>query len=301
MTRSVITFDNIASKPTTRAGYGITDAGSNQQYAVSYLVIGGGGGGVHSPYNDGAGGGAGGYRSNWRENQRDGQMDRQEFQTWSGAYSPPEPELFLTVGTTYTVTIGAGSSGNSYVRGGDTEFGPIFASGGGSAGNHRSRGYDGGSGGGGGGLYSNDTVTGGYSVRGQGYEGGTKSNYPGGGGGGGAGGAGGGGSGDSKNGGGGLASNITGSSVTRAGGGGNHSGSGGAGGGANYGQNGSANYGGGGGGNQNNNASGAGGSGVVILRMPTANYSGTTTGSPNVTTVNNDTVLTFNSSGSYTA
>ena len=301
MTRSVITFDNVASKPTTRAGYGITDASSNQQYAVSYLVIGGGGGGQYSAYNDGAGGGAGGYRSNWRENQRDGQMDRQEFQTWSGAYSPPEPELFLTVGTTYTVTIGAGSSGNSWVRGGDTEFGPIFASGGGSAGNHRSRGYDGGSGGGGGGLYSNDTVTGGYSVRGQGYEGGTKSNYPGGGGGGGAGGAGQGGSGDSKNGGGGLASNITGSSVTRAGGGGNHSGSGGAGGGANYGQNGSANYGGGGGGNQNGNASGAGGSGVVILRMPTANYSGTTTGSPSVSTVNNDTVLIFNSSGSYTA
>jgi hypothetical protein len=29
---------------------------------------------------------------------------------------------------------------------------------------------------------------------------------------------------------------------------------------------------------------GAGGKGVVILRMPTANYSGTTTGSPTVTT-----------------
>jgi len=300
MTRSVITFDNVASKPTTRAGYGITDAsGVIQQYAVSYLVIGGGGGGATSPYSDGAGGGAGGYRSNWRENQRDGQVDRQAFQTWSGAYSPPEPELFLTIGTTYTVTIGAGSS--PYVRGGDTEFGPIFASGGGSGGNHRSAGYDGGSGGGGGGNYSGDTVTGGYSVRGQGYEGGTKTNYPGGGGGGGAGGAGQGGSGDSKNGGGGLASNITGSSVTRAGGGANHSGSGGSGGGGNNGQNGSANYGGGGGGNQSGGAAGSGGSGVVILRMPTANYSGTTTGSPNVSTVNNDTVLTFNSSGSYTA
>jgi hypothetical protein len=31
--------------------------------------------------------------------------------------------------------------------------------------------------------------------------------------------------------------------------------------------------------------SGAGGKGVVILRMPDANYSGTTTGSPTVTTV----------------
>lgn len=300
MTRSVITFDNVASKPTTRAGFGITDAASNaSQYAVSYLVIGGGGQGGTSAYNDGAGGGAGGYRSNWRENQRDGQMDRQQFQTWSGAYSAPEPELFLTVGTTYTVTIGAGSS--DYVRGGDTEFGPIFASGGGPGGNHRSAGYDGGSGGGGGGQYSGDTVTGGYSVRGQGYEGGTKTNYPGGAGGGGAGGAGQGGSGDSKNGGGGLASNITGSSVTRAGGGGNHSGSGGSGGGGNNGQNGSANYGGGGGGNQNGGSRGFGGSGIVILRMPTANYSGTTTGSPNVSTLNNDTILTFTSSGSYTA
>lgn len=299
MTRSVITFDNVASKPTTRAGYGITDAASNAQYAVSYLVIGGGGSGGTSSYNDGSGGGAGGYRSNWRENQRDGQLDQQQFQTWSGAYSPPEPELFLTVGTTYTVTIGAG--GTSYQRAPDTEFGPIFASGGGSGGPHRSAGFDGGSGGGGGGNYSGDTVTGGYSVRGQGYEGGTKTNYPGGAGGGGAGGAGQGGSGDSKNGGGGLASNITGSSVTRAGGGANHSGTGGSGGGGNAGQNGSANYGGGGGGNQNGGARGLGGSGVVILRMPTANYSGTTTGSPNVVTYNNDTIITFTSSGSYTA
>ena len=62
MTRSVITFDNITSKPTTRAGYGITDAAppNAAQYAVSYLVIGGGGQGGTSAYNDGAGGGAGG-------------------------------------------------------------------------------------------------------------------------------------------------------------------------------------------------------------------------------------------------
>jgi hypothetical protein len=47
--------------------------------------------------------------------------------------------------------------------------------------------------------------------------------------------------------------------------------------------------------------SGSGGSGVVILRMATANYSGTTTGSPTVTTSGSDTILTFNASGSYTA
>ena len=61
---------------------------------------------------------------------------------------------------------------------------------------------------------------------------------------------------------------------------------------------------GGGGGGASNRAGdypGAnGGSGVVILRMPTANYSGTSTGSPTVTTSGSDTILTFNSSGSYT-
>jgi hypothetical protein len=40
---------------------------------------------------------------------------------------------------------------------------------------------------------------------------------------------------------------------------------------------------------------------VVILRLPTGQYSGTTTGSPTVTTSGDDTILTFNSSGSYTA
>jgi hypothetical protein len=40
---------------------------------------------------------------------------------------------------------------------------------------------------------------------------------------------------------------------------------------------------------------------VVILRMATANYSGTTTGSPTVTTSGSDTILTFTASGSYSA
>jgi hypothetical protein len=48
-------------------------------------------------------------------------------------------------------------------------------------------------------------------------------------------------------------------------------------------------------------AGGAGGSGVVILSVPTARYTGTTTGSPTVTTSGLNTILTFTSSGSYTA
>jgi hypothetical protein len=65
--------------------------------------------------------------------------------------------------------------------------------------------------------------------------------------------------------------------------------------------NGTANSGGGGGGNDRNANLGLGGSGVVILRMLTAVYSGTTTGSPTVTTDGSYTILQYNSSGSYTA
>ena len=57
----------------------------------------------------------------------------------------------------------------------------------------------------------------------------------------------------------------------------------------------------GGGGGGMSVTGGAGGSGVVILSIPTADYSGTTTGSPTVTTSGANTILQFNSSGSYTA
>jgi hypothetical protein len=40
---------------------------------------------------------------------------------------------------------------------------------------------------------------------------------------------------------------------------------------------------------------------VVIISVPTTRYSGVTTGSPTVTTSGSDTILTFTSSGSYTA
>jgi hypothetical protein len=37
------------------------------------------------------------------------------------------------------------------------------------------------------------------------------------------------------------------------------------------------------------------------LRMPTVNYSGNYTGSPSISTSGSDTILVFNSSGTYTA
>ena len=43
----------------------------------------------------------------------------------------------------------------------------------------------------------------------------------------------------------------------------------------------------------------SGGSGVVILRLLTSEYSGTTTGSPTVTTDGNYSVLTYTGSGTY--
>ena len=68
--------------------------------------------------------------------------------------------------------------------------------------------------------------------------------------------------------------------------------------------NGGANTGGGGGGGSHynrTNQGGNGGSGIVVLRMPTESYSGNTTGSPTVSTDGNDTILIFESSGTYTS
>jgi hypothetical protein len=48
-------------------------------------------------------------------------------------------------------------------------------------------------------------------------------------------------------------------------------------------------------------AGGTGGSGVIILSIPTSFYSGTKTGAPTVTTSGANTILTFTSSGTYTA
>ena len=132
----------------------------------------------------------------------------------------------------------------------------------------------------------------------------------------------------SGDGGDGLAVAITGTPTTYAGGGGgsmypNYSGNrqssqGGAGGGgaagisaagwstsgAYLGQHGGTNLGGGGGASMMENnyvpRGGNGGSGIVILRVATSTYSGTTTGSPTVTTDGADTIMTFTQSGTYT-
>ena len=258
---------------------------------AEYLVVAGGGGAGNSS-NRAGGGGAGGLLTNF-----------------GGT------EIDLLRGQVYTATVGDGGAagGGSGTQGSSssisgigittiTSIGGGFSSGGAVGG-------DGGSGGGG---FQNAAA--GSGTVGQGNDGGAghDPNPAGGGGGGGAGAAGGaaagtGGAGDGGNG---LANSITGSSVTYAGGGGGtlenasySMGTGGSGGGG-AGNNGSgtagtANLGGGGGAGWS--ASGAGGKGIIILRLPTADYTGTITGSPTVSTDGTDTILTFNASGSYTA
>jgi hypothetical protein len=279
-------------------------------YTATYLIVGGGGAGGCS---QGGGGGAGGFLTS---------------------------TTLLNPGTVYSFVVGSGGSGNTSTNtvGGSgnnsTAFGLTASGGGGGGGGNRSgatavAGASGGSGGGGSGSY-NAVQSGGAGTSGQGNTGGSGFQDDSGnlaelgGGGGGASAVGGNYSttsnGVAGNGGAGTASSITGSSVTYAGGGGGgvrsdatSAGSGGAGGGGNgvsgasAGGNGTANRGGGGGGGGGQFGSGTiyaggnGGSGVVILSIPTANYTGTTTGSPTVTTSGSNTILQFNSSGSYTA
>lgn len=275
------------------------DAANKVSYSIDFLVVAGGGGGSSG------GGGAGGYRTSTQ--------------------SP-------NVGTVITVTVGdggtagdvqgsAGSSGsNSSISG--TGLTTITSAGGGKGNQTETiTGINGGSGGGGG-ASNNLNTQGGFgntpSVSpSQGNNGGGNSNiyspYPTGGGGG-ANAVGGSASGTtSGSGGAGTASSITGSSITYAGGGGGGNffapgtpgggGSGGGGGGAvasGTATSGTANLGGGGGGSGNLGTCGAGGKGVVILSVPTSSYSGTTTGSPTITTSGSNTILKFTGSGSYT-
>jgi hypothetical protein len=286
-----------------------TDVLSGIPYSVDFLVIAGGAGGAASY---GGGGGSGGYRNSYSTET-------------SGGGGSSEASLSFVVGTVYTITVGSGGAdndifgtGNNGSNGTDssisgTALSTITSSGGGGGGANTTGAVSGGSGGGGG-----SNGGGGAGTSNQGYRGGNAST-----GGSGYAGSGGGGAGaiggdlgsaatTGGNGGAGLASSITGSSVTRGGGGGGGAyggsiGTGGTGGGGNGGKHdnsvlktgGTANTGSGGGGGSDG-GNGNGGSGVVILRMPTANYSSTTTGSPTVSTSGSDTILVYNASGTYT-
>ena len=266
-------------------------------YAVDYVIVAGGGAGGSTSTSQvvGAGGGAGG------------------FLTGTTSFSP---------GTGYTVLVGAGGSVVSINTGGSGSNSSITgltaAVGGGGGGGGTTAGsgagVSGGSGGGGGGAGTG--LAGGSGTSGQGNAGGLgQSGTPfraAGGGGASAAGASGA---VSGNGGNGTASSITGASVTYAGGGGGGRGvsgtvgAGGAGGGTAGTNSGNAtaataNTGGGGGGAGNSSAGtfngGAGGSGVVILSIPTVSYSGVFSNAV-LTVSGSNTILTFNSSGSYLA
>ena len=306
-------------------GWLVTNSGlqseAPQTYTADFLVIaGGGGGGAYPAGYSGGGGGAGGYRNSYSSES-------------SGGGGSSESSLTFTSGTVYTVVVGGGGAvgsgdgGNATVGVNTSLSGTgittITSSGGGGGGNGQSGetsggpGGAGGSGGGGGcGRGSPGSGgTGGSGTSNQGFAGGAGRDHNGSdpnlqaGGGGGAAAVGGNGSASNGGAGGnGLSSSITGSSVARAGGGGGGSfnqtkGAAGTGGTAS-GDDGTANTGAGGGGSGSAGSAGtggAGGSGVVILRMATANYSGTTSGSPTVTTDGSDTIIQFNGDGSYTA
>ena len=244
---------------------------ANNQFEIEYLVVGGGGGGGwggHGSDQRGGGGGGGGFR-----NSTEGEETGYPLST-------PEDKFIATLGTNYTVTIGAG--GGSHNNGVDSVFGTITAARGGRGGQHHN-GFSGGtaragqvtvgSGGGGqAGGYGSANVGGGGSY-GQGGHGANSH------GGGGAGGNGG------NSGGVGKASSITGSAVTYAAGNVSQTASTGA---ANTGN-------GGGGGTGANNNGYAGGAGIAVLKYLTNEATITVGGSltSSSTTSGEYTIVTF--------
>ena len=288
-------------------------------YNADYLVVAGGGGGGNRLAG---GGGAGGY-------------------IYATGVTLANGTVYTVVvgagGAAGTSEGASGSNGQNSTLSGTGLSTPPTAIGGGGGGSQTAPTYNppgnGGSGGGGADGESGSTVPG-SGTTGQGYAGGYghSGNPYGGGAGGGASAVGA----DCPTnltvtgaaGGGGVAVSITGSSVYYAGGGGNgyyvniggtlfaNGGLGGTGGGGNgggtvpggqAGSNGTVNTGGGGGGGGFDSTGGVGsnggigGSGVVIISVPTSDYSGTTTGSPTITTSGSNTIITFTASGSYTA
>ena len=282
---------------------------------MSFLVVAGGGGGGFG--SGGGGAGAGGLRTSYGGS--------------SGGGSAAESDITLAAGT-YTITIGAGGTGGIDTgnvlptAGANSTVSTITSIGGGYGGSEASGSVYGPSvGGSGAGAIYNNTYPGSAGTANQGSAGGNgygSSPVFGGGGGGGASAAGATASGSGGGlGGDGLEVSITGTATYYAGGGGgdtqgvNTTRAGGSGGGGTGGRymaandittatGGTANTGGGGGGGTNENDTdnglgGPGGSGVVILRLATSEYSGTTTGSPTVTTDGTYTILTYTGSGTY--
>jgi hypothetical protein len=278
-------------------GWLVTDDGLQSRvapiaYTAEYLVVAGGGAGGS---NHGGGGGAGGLLTNFGGSA-----------------------ITLNPGTVYTATVGGGGTGSSSASAGadgtnsvlsGSDITDVTSTGGGGGGQYNGvAGRAGGSGGGGG----TGSGAGGSGTSPQGNDGGAGTAYSApyysGGGGGGAGAVGTAG-GAQPDGGAGSSNSITGSGVFYAGGGGGVSdgtpGSGGNGGGGAAGKpgngtSGTANTGGGGGGAQAPDTTGSGGTGVVILRVATTNYSGTTSGSPTVSADGTDTIIKFTGNGTYT-
>lgn len=289
----------------------ITTAPANGAYSIEYVIVGGGGAGAYRY----GGGGAGGYLSSVQGES-------------SGGGHPAYPVMWVTSGSTFTVTVGAGAPAQTSsppahgANGSNSVFGSLVAYGGGggsgggtsSASDPLMAGWSGGSGGGacgdgyGGGNVYTKGGTGYYK---QGYEGGNGWCQSGNNSGGGGGGAGQRGEHAYKpdwpaSGGIGVATNISGTITYYAGGGAGMSqsgyyGLGGRGGGGNYRTNGGTNTG-GGGGNGYDSTSGGGGSGIVIVRYANATQRGTG-GTVTSASINGVTywIHTFTSSGTFTA
>tara|TARA_A100001011_G_C14266785_1_gene825039 strand:+ start:52 stop:1443 length:1392 start_codon:yes stop_codon:yes gene_type:complete len=313
-----------------------TDGLSDLTYTGEYLIVAGGGAGGAGHRS--GGGGAGGYRNSYASETSGRNASTETPVTFN--VGTQYTITVGAGGTKYQGTdASSGAQGNGG-RGNDSSISgtgltTITSNGGGGGATYQENAPSGTFGSGAGaGHYSSNTTTGSDGTAGQGFDGGdiTVSNSTQQGASGGGAGANGqnGGTTSTTAGGVGLSSSITGSAVVRAGGGGGGvygsggnsaggNGGGGYGGTDSSGTNpggtsldqgyylpvsGTANTGGGGGGTAGPygvNTSGQGGSGVVILRVATANYSGTTTGSPTVTNSGTDTIMVFNSTGSYTA
>jgi hypothetical protein len=302
-----------------------TDALSPVAYSIDFLVVaGGGGGGSHV----GGGGGGGGYRTSTQTvttgtvitvtvgDGGAGVIDDSGNGGSNGSNSSISGSGLTTITSTGGGRGGAGGSlaGQNGGSGGGGGHTPTTAGGAGntpstspSQGNNGGTGHSGGQYGGGGGGGANGTGgNGSDGVAGAGGAGtlnsitGNSWYWSGGGGGsssvGGAatsgnGGIGGGGGGASEGGtagtGGGSAKNSGGNGATGSG---------------STGGNGGTNTGGGGGcGAHGSGDGGTGGKGIVVISVPTSNYSSTTTGSPTVGTSGGNTVMQFTGSGSYTA